>query len=97
MLLYNLLTDKFSVAKFYCNVVNRPPEFLHAVEANHTLDVLHPALRSGGKAIRCLRKRCLRERCHWGLREVAALGRGGIEPESPRRVKGMLSKIIQRR
>ena len=65
-----------------------PPEFFYTVETDHTFDVLHPTLccsSTGG-----LKDGGLRERGDGCLREVATLCRGGIEPERPGRVEGVL-------
>jgi len=65
-----------------------PPKFLHTVEADHAFYVLHPTL-----CCCCtwsLKDGSLRERGDGCLREVAALCRGGIEPERPGGIERVL-------
>lgn len=76
-----------------CNSQDRcpPPELFDAVEADDSLDVLHPAL--GGSDARCCRSRGRRECRDGGLRKVTALSGWGVEPKGPGRVKWVLRRV----
>jgi len=64
------------------NAKNSPPELFDAVEGDNLFDIVHPT--------RGARRGCRNGRCAGSAGKVATLGRRGIEPERPGRIKWVL-------